>query len=300
MRDRIIVVGSLNYDIILDMPRLPERGESLPADGASHAAGGKGANQAVQAAKLGMETYMAGCVGDDAMGGYLIETAAKYGVNTQYIRTVPGETGMGIVNAVQNGEVYASVVRGANFEIDKADIDNIKSLMKTARIVILQLEIPIDIVIYTIAAAKEAGCSVMLNTAPALEVPDQYLAMCDVIIANEVEAAYYLKEEIASTEQAIIGGRKLAERWDAACVITLGREGSAVVSGKISEIIPAAKVSAVDTTGAGDSFIGALSYALGHNMGIVEACRFATECSAITVCGVGAQSSMPLLADIKA
>jgi len=299
MRNKVIVIGSLNYDIILNLPRLPKRGETLPALGASHVAGGKGANQAVQAAKLGVESYMAGCVGDDAMGSHLIQTARKYGVKTDYIKIVSGESGMGIVNAVQSGEVYATIVRGANFKVTKAEVDAIKPLMKEAEIVILQLEIPIEVVTYAIAAAKEMGCKVLLNAAPAVEIPEKYLTMCDVIIVNEIEASFYLKREITSIQEAIEGGDDMARQWNADCIITLGAAGSIVAYDSMSKVIPANKVNAIDTTGAGDSFIGALSYGLIQDMTIVEACEFAASCSAITVCGIGAQSSMPYLVDLN-
>lgn len=299
MRNKVIVVGSLNYDIILDLPRLPERGETLPVLGANFAAGGKGANQAVQAAKLGVNTYMVGSVGDDAMGSYLIKTAQEYGVNIDHIKIVSGESGMGIVNAVQSGEVYATIVRGANFQVTKEDVDAVKPLMQKAEIVILQLEIPINVVAYAITAAKEAGCKVLLNAAPAEAIPEEYLAMCDIIIVNEVEASFYLEREVHSFEEAIAGGKDMVKRWNAECIITLGSAGSVVVSKDMQKVIPANKVDAIDTTGAGDSFIGAVSYGIIQGMDIVKACEFATSCSAITVCGVSAQSSMPRLTDLS-
>ena len=124
MRDKIVVIGSLNYDIILKSSRLPERGETMPVDNAAFSAGGKGANQAVQAAKLGVPTCMVGCVGEDAQGAYLIQTASGYGVNTGHVKTVPGvPSGMGVISALEDGSVFASIVRGANYAVTKEHID---------------------------------------------------------------------------------------------------------------------------------------------------------------------------------
>ena len=129
MAKKIVVIGSLNYDIILKIPRLPECGETLPADQAGFSAGGKGANQAVQAAKLGVETYMVGRVGKDAHGDALIESAQKYQVNTDYITRSEEVTGMGVVEALEDGSVFSCIVRGANFDVTKEDIEDRKSVV---------------------------------------------------------------------------------------------------------------------------------------------------------------------------
>ena len=130
MNKKITVIGSLNYDVILKIPRLPFKGETLTANGAAFSAGGKGANQAVQAAKLKTPTYMVGCVGPDASADFLVNTAKEYGVNVDYIRKVPGSSGMGVINAVEDGSVYACIVRGANFEVTKEDVDNAMPILK--------------------------------------------------------------------------------------------------------------------------------------------------------------------------
>ena len=138
MKDKITVIGSLNYDIILKISRLPYKGETLPVNEAAYSAGGKGANQAVQAAKLHTPTYMVGCVGTDAAADFLVSTAKQYGVNTDYIRKVPGSSGMGIINAIDDGSVFACIVRGANYEITKQDIDHAMPALKESKVCILQ------------------------------------------------------------------------------------------------------------------------------------------------------------------
>ena len=189
MKDKITVIGSLNYDIILKISRLPYKGETLPANEAAYSAGGKGANQAVQAAKLHTPTYMVGCVGTDAAADFLVSTAKQYGVNTDYIRKVPGSSGMGIINAIDDGSVFACIVRGANYEITKQDIDHAMPALKESKVCILQNEIPVEMIEYAIDKAKEAGCIVVLNAAPAIELKDEYLAKTDILVVNEVEAA---------------------------------------------------------------------------------------------------------------
>lgn len=300
MRDKIAVIGSLNYDIILKIPRLPECGETLPANHAAFSAGGKGANQAVQAAKLGIRTYMIGCVGEDAHGDYLLQTAKRYGLDTTYIRRTSEPTGMGIVNAVEDGSVFACIVRGANFAVSREDIDAAEAVLRETAIVILQMEIPQEINEYAIEKAKECGCKVLLNAAPAEEIPEAYLKKCDIIVVNEVEAAFYLKEEMSTIEKAKQGAAKMAESYEADIIMTLGKAGSVVSDHGNITFIPSRKVKAIETTGAGDSFIGGVGYALMKGMDLTKACEFATCCSAVTVCRLGAQDSMPTLTEVEA
>lgn len=299
MRDKIVVVGSLNYDIILKVSRLPEQGETFPADGVTFSAGGKGANQAVQAAKLGIKTYMVGCIGKDPQGDMLLQAAQKYGLDTAYLRRVDVPSGMSSVHAVEDGSVYATIVRGANFAITKEDIDKAASVMREAAIVILQMEIPMEINAYAIAKAKECGCRVLLNAAPAEKVPDEFLKQCDIIVVNEVEAAFYLGKEITNQDVAEQGAAMLAEKYQADIIMTLGKMGAVVYDGGKVTFVPSKKVNAIETTGAGDSFIGATGYALIQGMSLTQACEFATCCSAITVCRLGAQDSMPTLDEVE-
>lgn len=299
MRDKIIVIGSLNYDIILKLAKLPDLGETLPANDVAFSAGGKGANQAVQAAKLGVKTYMAGCVGTDAMGSFLLETAERYGVDTTHIRRVGAPSGMGIVNAMNDGGVFATIVRGANFEITKEDIDRIAPLMDEAGLLILQMEIPQDINRYAIDCAKEHGCRILLNAAPAAALEEEYLRKCDILVVNEVEASFYANTLIDTMDGAQKEAGRMAEKYGGTVIITMGKDGAVVSDGERSEQIPSKKVKAIETTGAGDSFIGGIGYALMEGMDIFEACRFATKCSAVTVCRLGAQPSMPTLDELE-
>ena len=298
MRNKVLVAGSMNYDIILAASRLPKLGETMPVNGCTFAAGGKGANQAVQAAKLGLETYMAGCVGNDPMGDFLYKTAEEYGLHTDYIRHADAPTGLGIVHALDNGSVHASIVRGANYELTKEDIDAAEGILDDTGLVILQMEIPAEINRYVIDKAKAHGCKVLLNAAPAEPFEEEYLAKTDILVVNEVEAAFYAGRTASSLEEGCGMADELARKYGNICVITMGSEGAAVSDGNQHEAVPPKKVKAVETTGAGDSFIGGLAYAVISGMDIFEGCRFATRCSSITVCRPGAQASMPTLDEV--
>lgn len=299
MNKKITVIGSLNYDVILKIPRLPFKGETLTANGAAFSAGGKGANQAVQAAKLKTPTYMVGCVGTDASADFLVNTAKEYGVNVDYIRKVPGSSGMGVINAVEDGSVYACIVRGANFEVTKEDVDNAMPILKESGVCILQNEIPVEIIAYAIDKAKEAGCIVVLNAAPAIELPEECLSKVDILVVNEVEAEFYCHEKIDSVEKAKTEIKKMAEKYNNNVIFTLGKDGAVAYENGTIEFIPAMKVDAIETTGAGDSYIGAVSHSIIEGKSLIEACKFATKCSAITVCRIGAQPSMPTLEDVE-
>ena len=299
MNKKITVIGSLNYDVILKIPRLPFKGETLTANGAAFSAGGKGANQAVQAAKLKTPTYMVGCVGTDASADILVNTAKEYGVNVDYIRKVPGSSGMGVINAVEDGSVYACIVRGANFEVTKEDVDNAMPILKESGVCILQNEIPVEIIAYAIDKAKEAGCIVVLNAAPAIELPEECLSKVDILVVNEVEAEFYCHEKIDSVKKAKTEIKKMAEKYNNNVIFTLGKDGAVAYENGTIEFIPAMKVDAIETTGAGDSYIGAVSHSIIEGKSLIEACKFATKCSAITVCRMGAQPSMPTLEDVE-
>lgn len=299
MRDKVLVIGSLNYDIILKISKMPEIGENMLANSVTFRAGGKGANQAVQTAKLGMKTYMAGCVGKDAMGDFLLNSAKSYGVNVDYIRRTDMYSGMAAVNSLDDGGVFATIAKGANFEVTKEDIDRVENLMDEAAIVIFQMEIPQDMNRYAIDKAKAHGCKVLMNAAPAATFEEEYIRKCDIFVVNEVEAGFYAGKTIDTMEKAEVEASEMSARFGNTILITMGKEGAVVASGGRTEQIPALKVKAVETTGAGDSFIGATSYALMNGMDIFEACSFATRCSAVTVCNLGAQESMPTLEEVK-
>lgn len=296
---KAVVIGSVNYDVCLKQKRLPVEGETYFGDSVTYCSGGKGGNQAVQAAKLGVPTYMVGCIGDDASGQFLKSTLEQYGVHTDYLRTVPGNSGMSVAQSLEDGGVRATVVRGANDQVTRADVDALADFLQPGDIAVFQLEIPIPVVEYAIDLCKKKGCFVILNGAPASALPRETLAQTDLFIVNEVEAGFYCGQEIQSPETAGPLADQMARELGNICIFTLGKAGSVVSDGTRQAFVPARKVQAVESTGAGDSFIGGLCYALTAGMDIFEATRFATCCSARTVCGIGGQPSMPTLPEVE-
>ena len=298
MNRKTVVIGSLNYDVCLKQERLPVEGETYFADSVNYCSGGKGGNQAVQAAKLGVPTYMVGCIGDDPSGVFLKENIEKYGVHTDYLKIRPGNSGMSVAQSLYDGGVRASVVRGTNDLVTKEDVDELDGFLNPGDIVVFQLEIPISTIEYAIHFCKEKGCVVILNGAPASEVSEETLKEVDYFVVNELEAGFFCKKPIEDKETALEEIQKMTRALGNTCIYTLGKAGSVVCDGKKAEFVPSRKVQAVESTGAGDSFIGGLCYALTENMDIFEAAKFATCCSAKTVCKIGGQPSMPFLDEV--
>ena len=302
-KPKILVVGSLVMDLIVQTSRFPDRGETVIGGTFSTAPGGKGANQAVQAARLGAEVSFLGRVGCDDFGRALIKSAKESGVDTSHI--IPTE---GISSAVGNVQIELSdrgtenriiVVPGANFSLTPADAEYLKDSIGDFDLVILQHEIPTEVNIAVAKMAKASGVPVMLNPAPSAEVPKELLACLTYIAPNEHEAA-----DICGITPAGDDGIKAAAKAFAALgvenvLITLGKEGCAYTDG--SEVIRSGSVDCgkvIDPTAAGDSFIGAFCTASAAGIDIPDALRFANCVAGITVTGLGAQSSLPYLADV--
>lgn len=299
MKDKIItVIGSLNYDIIIKQNRLPLKGETYTANSIDFASGGKGANQAVQAAKLGAQTYMVGQVGTDNFGNFLVDELIKYQVKVDYVERSADTTGMGIVHALEDGSVYATITTGANGDVLRAQIDRVEHLIARSEILILQMEIPIPSIEYAIELGKKHNCKIILNAAPAVAIADNALRQVDFLIVNEPEASFYCGTEIRDFESAKLNYPKLLDRFNGALVITLGSQGSFLYDRQNTYQIPANDVKVIETTGAGDSFTGAFAYALLQGKSIYEAALFGSSAAEITVTRIGAQSAMPYLSEL--
>ncbi len=297
---QVVVIGSLNYDIFLTLSQIPKLGETASASSTSSCAGGKGANQAAQIAKLGIPVRMIGSVGRDQMGDVLIHSLSRAGVDISLLkRSETAETGMGVVNVFPDGSVMAVISRGANYALTAEDIRKEEECIKKADLVVLQLEVPMEVTEASLEIAKKYGKKVLLNAAPAAELPDELIAGCDYFVVNEVEASFYAGTDLDSMEKAQQYISALAEKYHNCWVCTMGKYGAlAAKEGQIQQI-PAIKTTVVETTGAGDSFVGGFSYGILNGMDEFEAGRFAACCSAITIRSVGAQDSMPTLEQIK-
>ena len=295
-----IVQGSINIDLVFRGPRLPGRGESVLGDGFSTFPGGKGANQAVQLAKLGVETHMIGRVGTDIYGDQLIDSLRAAGVNTEgVIRDSDNGTGKGWVFIDGAGENYIIVVPEANMVWRPSDLTPLRALSRRADAFLCQLETPVSTVDCCLRVAKAAGALTMLNAAPAIELPALLFPYVDVLVLNQTEAGFYTTREVKGVDGALAAAADLRERGCGAVVITLGELG-AVAQGEAGAIhCSAYTVEAVDVTAAGDSFCGGLAYALIQGEEMSAALQFACACGALTVTRSGAQPSLPTLAQIQ-
>ncbi|MBR3593246.1 MAG: ribokinase [Clostridia bacterium] len=304
-KPKILVVGSLVMDLIVSTPRFPERGETVIGSDFSTAPGGKGANQAVQAARLGAEVSMLGRVGNDDFGRALIKSAADSGVDTSHILPTDGVSSavgnVQIEHTEKGTENRIIVVPGANFRLTESDTDYLKDTISNYDMVILQHEIPTEVNIAVARLAKDAGVPVMLNPAPSAEVPKALLACLTYIAPNEHEAFDICGILPEGDEGIRAAAKAFAALGVENVLITLGKHGCAYTDGGAvvrSGSVDCGKV--VDPTAAGDSFIGAFCTACAAGAPIETALVFANCVAGITVTGMGAQSSLPYLADALA
>jgi ribokinase len=289
--NKVAVIGSLNYDIVLKQERLAEIGETITVDGVSFCGG-----QAVQCAKLGLETYMVGRVGNDHFGTILIDSLKKYNVKTDYIGLADTHTGLGIVNSFPDGRLLSTISTGANYSLTVEDIDRAESIIKDSQIVILQLEIPKEVVEYSIKLAKKHNCYVIVNAAPSYNLSEDAMKLIDCLVVNEAEASFYAQHEIATFDDALQCCDSLFKQIGELLIITLGEKGSLLYDGTNTFCISPEKVNVVETTGAGDSYIGAIAYGLSKE----EMGKFASKVSSKTVTKIGGQDAMPQLEEVLA
>lgn len=292
----VTVVGSLNEDVLVAVGRLPGRGETVIGRDVARAPGGKGANQAAAAARLGSGVAMVGRVGDDAAGQRQLRALADLGVDVTAVRTTPGApTGTATIPVEDGtGENLIVVVPGANGAVGPADV-TVASL-RTADVVLLQLEIPPAAVA---AAAEAAGGLVVLTPAPPRSLPAELLARVDVLVPNEHELVQLAgaRPAVRTPEDLVLLARAVTRR---AVVVTLGARGALVVDDGTALLQPPPQVDPVDTTGAGDCFSGALAQALAARLPLAEAVRRAVTAAALSTTGAGARSALPRAADVDA
>jgi len=282
-------------DMVTLTPRIPRTGETVIGTGFGTTPGGKGANQAVAAARLGYPTLMAGNVGRDVYGPVLLDNLAHAGVETNAMEKVDGPSGLAPIFLSEAGDNAIVVVPGANGKVDPAFVDRHAALIRSAGMVLCQLELPIATVSYVIALCAEANVPVMLDPAPAAPLPESIWSQVAWFTPNETEAAFYLGETL-STED---GAKHLLARGLKGVVLKRGSEGSYVaVAGGRAAWVPAFKVEAIDTVGAGDCFNGAFAVALLESKDPWAAARFASAAAAISVTRRGAQASMPSRAEV--
>lgn len=297
----IVVVGSLNMDLVAYTARLPEMGETILGQDFQTFPGGKGANQAVAAARLGAGVSMIGKVGQDAFGQALIENLQHNGVDTQSIFKDPDRpTGTAVITVDSEGRNTIVVISGSNYRLSPQDVESCRQTIAGAAVLLLQLETPLETVLRAAQLAHESGVKVLLNPAPAQDLPDELYSLVDILIPNETEAALLTGLPVENREQVVQAAGSLLAKGAKSVLITLGRQGAVWVNASGSRFIPAFEVKAVDSTAAGDAFIGGLGCALASRMSMEEALRWGSAAGALAVTRKGAQSSLPTAAELKA
>ena len=296
----IIVVGSLHMDLVIKSDRMPLPGETIPGHGFQTIPGGKGANQAVAAARLGRQVAMAGRVGDDDFGRALVENLGLQGVDAGPVQ-VDGETATGIALIIvdQRGENSIVVAGGASLRVSPQDIDALAWLWPQARFLLLQFEVPLETVAYAMAVAARHGVRVILNPAPARAVSPQILSRADYLVPNEIEASMLTGVKVRDLVSAEEAAQKLVGYGVPVVIVTMGDKGALAVTAEQTFHVPAWQVDAVDTTAAGDAFNGGLAAALVQGFPLKEAVRYATCAGTLATTRFGAQTSLPSAEEVQ-
>jgi ribokinase len=306
---KIAVIGSLNMDLVAVAPRLPLAGETLTGTRYLNVPGGKGANQAYAAARLGGDVAMLGCVGADDYGTQMLANLAEAGCDISGVGRVGGASGVAVIVVAESGANQIVVVPGANHAYLPADVLRDRPRVAGARFALLQLEIPLETVIEAARVVRSAGAQVILDPAPApSSLPRELLQNVDVLTPNETEAALLAGEQprggslqgALSVDDARAIAARLQSMGAKAVIVKMGAQGCLLSDGEAATLVPAPQVSAVDTTAAGDVFNAAFAVACSEGASRLDACRFAVRAAALSVTRLGAQSSMPTRAELNA
>lgn len=297
---RVVVFGSLNMDLVINVPALPEPGATVIGDRLLMYPGGKGANQAVAAAKLGADVTMVGRVGNDGFGERLLSELAAAGIHADGVVKDPEmPTGSALIIIDSQGHNQIAVAPAANNRVGKEDLERLAKTLDRTSLLLLQMEIPAAAVRDAMMIAHQIGAQVVFNTAPSLNVTHEMLRGVDVLVANRSEAGDILGVAVVSMGAARRAALKARQLGAAAAVVTMGAEGAVVCHGPQVTDINAYSVHAVDTTGAGDAFVGALAAAISRGSDMAAATKLANAAGAAATLKQGAQSALPTPADLK-
>ncbi len=296
----VVVVGSLNMDLVMRTPRVPEGGETLNGHAFSTLPGGKGANQAVACARLGGTVAMIGQVGDDGFGKVLRDGLSADGIDVSGVKqTASVGTGVAMILVEDIGQNRIVLASGANGALTLADIDAQASAIEGAAILVVQLEVPMAIVQHAIGIAHAAGVPVLLNPAPAAPLPEDIWPQVEFLVPNESEASLLAGIRVSDASSAFAAARIFRQRGVGCVLVTLGEQGVAVVDDSGERHRPAQVVKAVDTTAAGDTFIGGLTAGLVEGMSLDDAVALGQRASALCVTRHGAQPSIPYRREVN-
>ncbi|MXS18542.1 ribokinase [Pseudomonas oryzihabitans] len=295
MHPDVVVIGSLNMDLVVRAPRLPKGGETLAGHTFTTAPGGKGANQAVAAARLGARVAMIGCVGPDPYGDFLTRSLLQEGIDCRGVSVAPEvPTGIASILVDDQGQNAIVIVAGGNGELSAAQLQAQEPLLDQAKLVIAQLEVPLATVGDALARAHALGKTVILNPAPATgPLPAEWYAHIDYLVPNESEASLLTGLPVETLEQAEAAARQLVAAGARQVLLTLGSQGLLQVTADSCRHHPATAVKAVDTTAAGDTFLGGFAAGLAEGLSVVAAIALGQQAAAIAVTRPGAQPSIP-------
>lgn len=291
----VVVFGSINIDLVARSPHLPIPGETLTGSNFATISGGKGANQAVAAARLGVPTQIVGRVGQDTFGTALLNELAASGVNCDRILIdATTHSGVAVITVDHASENTIVIIPGANGQVDETDVARLRQSLTDAKVLLLQLEIPLPAVIAAAKVAKQAGITVILDPAPARsDLPQELYASIDILTPNQVEASQLVGFEVKNFEAATMAAQLLRERGVNIVIIKLGKQGALCCTQNETFTIPAFPVKAVDTVAAGDAFNGGLAAGLATGMTLPQATHQAAAVAALSVTQAGAQPSLP-------
>jgi ribokinase len=301
MQAKVVIVGSLNMDLVTRAPRLPRAGETLAGQSFVTVPGGKGANQAVAAARLGASVAMIGCVGDDAYGEQLRAALLAEGIDCQAVTAIAGEsTGVALIVVDDSSQNAIVIVAGGNGHVTAGVVDSFDALLSQAEVIICQLEVPMATVGHVLKRGRELNKTVILNPAPASgPLPAEWYAWIDYLIPNESEATALTGLPVDSVATADAAATALLASGVSKVIVTLGEQGALSASQAGSAHFPAPKVKPVDTTAAGDTFVGGFAAALAEGKSEPDAIRFGQIAAALSVTRSGAQPSIPTFNEVQ-
>ncbi len=301
-KPKICVVGACNLDLISYVPRLPKMGETLHGNRFHMGFGGKGANQAIMAAKLGGDVTMVTKLGQDVFGENTLKNFKSWGVNPHHIHfTDQAFSGVAPIAVDTEGHNSIIIVTGANDLLTEAEVEAARSAIASSSILVCQLEIPMDINLAALRIAREEGVKTIFNPAPARsDIPEEFYHLSDIFCPNESETELLTGMSVESVNEAEYAAKMLIERGAASVILTLGERGSLLVTDKTSEHVPVDQVRALDTTGAGDAFVGSLAFFLAAGKSLSKSIERANRIAAISVQSSGTQTSFPEARELPA